>query len=79
MARTLSYRAEINKIQRAVGRVGSVEAETATVENVVPVGGTTGQVLAKASDADNDLEWVTPSSGGVGASIDDAMAVRALL
>lgn len=30
----------------------------------VPVGGTTGQVLAKASAIDYDTEWVTPSSGG---------------
>lgn len=26
----------------------------------VPAGGTTGQVLAKASDDDYDTEWVTP-------------------
>jgi len=30
----------------------------------VPAGGTTGQVLAKASDTDNDTEWITPSGGG---------------
>jgi hypothetical protein len=30
----------------------------------VPAGGTTGQVLAKASNADNDTEWITPSGGG---------------
>lgn len=29
----------------------------------VPVGGTTGEVLAKASNADFDTEWVTASSG----------------
>lgn len=29
----------------------------------VPPGGTTGQVLAKASDADNDTQWVDPSGG----------------
>lgn len=29
----------------------------------VPVGGTTGEVLAKASDDDYDTEWVTVSSG----------------
>ena len=27
-------------------------------------GGTTGQLLAKASNADDDLEWVDPSAGG---------------
>ena len=30
----------------------------------VPSGGTTGQVLAKASNSDNDTEWITPSGGG---------------
>lgn len=30
----------------------------------VPVGGTTGQVLAKASDTDYDTEWVAASAGG---------------
>lgn len=32
----------------------------------VPTGGTTGQVLGKASDADFDLNWLTPSGGGGG-------------
>lgn len=30
----------------------------------VPTGGTTGQVLQKASNADHDTEWATPSGGG---------------
>lgn len=30
----------------------------------VPEGGTAGQVLAKASSADFDTEWVTPAAGG---------------
>jgi hypothetical protein len=30
----------------------------------VPVGGTTGQVLAKSSDTDLAIAWVTPSGGG---------------
>ena len=30
----------------------------------VPTAGTTGQVLAKASNTDYDTEWITPSSGG---------------
>lgn len=29
-----------------------------------PVGGTTGQVLAKASNADNDVEWIELTDGG---------------
>ncbi len=32
----------------------------------VPTGGTTGQVLAKASNDDHDTEWVNPSGGGGG-------------
>lgn len=34
----------------------------------IPVGGTTGQVLAKASNADYDIEWVNQSGGGGGSS-----------
>jgi hypothetical protein len=32
----------------------------------VPVGGTTGQILAKASNADRDTTWIDPPSGGGG-------------
>lgn len=32
----------------------------------VPVGGTTGQILAKASGADRDTTWIDPPSGGGG-------------
>jgi hypothetical protein len=32
----------------------------------VPVGGTTGQVLAKASATDYDTEWIAPPAGGGG-------------
>lgn len=32
-----------------------------------PPGGDTGQVLAKASPADNDVEWINVTSGGAGA------------
>lgn len=34
----------------------------------IPVGGTTGQVLAKASDADYDIEWVNQSGDSGGTS-----------
>ena len=34
----------------------------------VPTGGTTGQVLAKASDNDNDTTWVNPPTGGGGSA-----------
>jgi hypothetical protein len=30
----------------------------------LPVGGTTGQVLTKASAADGDADWQTPTAGG---------------
>lgn len=36
----------------------------ATAAQAVPAGGTTGQALVKASNADNDVEWATVSSGG---------------
>jgi hypothetical protein len=38
----------------------------------VPVGGTTGQVLAKASATDYDTAWVTSSGGGGGGSLEYA-------
>lgn len=31
---------------------------------ILPSGGTTGQVLAKKTNADFDVQWITPSSGG---------------
>jgi hypothetical protein len=40
----------------------------ATKAEMVPAGGTTGQVLAKKSNTDNDLEWVNQSGGGGGTS-----------
>lgn len=42
----------------------------------VPVGGTTGQVLAKATDDDYDTEWVDQSGGG--GAFDDAGNVLAV-
>ena len=38
----------------------------ATARGGVPAGGTTGQVLAKTSDSNNDVGWVTPSGSGSG-------------
>ena len=35
----------------------------------IPVGGTTGQVLAKKSDTDNDVEWTTVTGGSGGSEI----------
>lgn len=36
------------------------------VDEAIPTGGTEGQVLAKKSDADHDLEWVDQTGGGGG-------------
>lgn len=35
----------------------------------VPVGGTTGQVLAKKTNTDNDTEWIDPPAGTGGGSV----------
>lgn len=43
--------------------VQSVDGKTGAV-TVIPTGGSTGQVLAKASATDRDVEWITPSGGG---------------
>lgn len=39
-------------------------------ERVMPNGGNSGQVLTKASNANYDLKWATPSSGGGGSGSD---------
>lgn len=36
----------------------------------VPVGGSAGQILRKASETNYDTEWATPSSGGTGGAVD---------
>ncbi len=43
--------------------VSSVDGKTGNVV-VIPTGGTQGQVLAKASATDRDVEWVDQSGGG---------------
>lgn len=46
--------------------VVSVNGQTGAVTtNDIPAGGTTGQVLTKASDTDYDAGWTTPSGGTV--------------
>lgn len=45
------------------GATGATGAKGDTGEGV-PVGGTTGQVLAKVSNTDHDTAWVDPSGGG---------------
>lgn len=39
-------------------------------DNSLPAGGTDGQVLTKASNADYDVEWTTVESGGGGYYVD---------
>ena len=50
---------------------------------VVPGGGTTGQVLAKKSDTDNDIEWVDQTGGSsaviISSNDDDATKIEKLL
>lgn len=48
---------------------------------LVPAGGTTGQVLKKASNSDYNYSWQADATGGGGGggSIDDALALDALL
>ncbi len=43
----------------------------------VPPGGTTGQVLAKIDNTDNNTEWISPEtlSGGISESLAIAYAV----
>ena len=48
--------------------VASVDGKTGTV-TILPTGGTTGQVLAKASGSNYDVEWVNQSGGGADVSI----------
>ena len=54
--------------EKAVGGVGGGGGGSAEY----PPGGTTGQLLAKASGADNDVEWVDPPTGS---TVGDAFAV----
>lgn len=48
------------------GEMTSEDLGLASARQSVPSGGTTGQVLAKKSNADNDVRWVNQESGGQG-------------
>lgn len=48
---------------------------TSLVKASVPIGGTAGQVLTKASAANNDVGWVDPQAGG-GGDVDGAIAAH---
>lgn len=56
------------------GAVSGVTLDgTCDVSAALPSGGTTGQVLAKASNDDGDVEWAT-ASGGSGLTQPQVMA-----
>ncbi|WP_338765867.1 hypothetical protein WAF17_02565 [Bernardetia sp. ABR2-2B] len=40
------------------------ESITTLSSNTIPTGGLEGQILAKRSNTDNDVEWIAPPSGG---------------
>lgn len=46
--------------------VTETELEGAVEGRLIPDGGTTNQVLAKASNTDHDVEWQNPATGGTG-------------
>lgn len=50
--------------------VDAALAEAAAEASTGPTGGATGQVLAKASDADFDTEWIDPPAGTGGGAVD---------
>ena len=52
----------IQGVQGEQGETGATGAQGAPGVGV-PTGGTTGQVMTKASDTDYDTEWTTPSGG----------------
>lgn len=56
---TVISETDIPLLQRIINNIDSINA----VETMLD-GGTTGQVLAKKSDADGDVEWVNPGQGG---------------
>ena len=76
IARSYNARTHVCRSQVPTGNVPSGLDDFITradqlldqVEDTFPAGGTTGQVLAKKSDADYDTEWVPQSGGGGGTS-----------
>lgn len=61
----MSNTIEINVNYKLESNV-QVNGPTEVQVNPLPVAGTTGQVLAKKTDADYDVEWVNQSGGGGG-------------
>lgn len=59
--------ADISKI-KIQDNTYDIKDATARARNI-PSGGTTGQILSKASGNDYDAEWTNPSGGGTWGSI----------
>ena len=57
-----------HNLKGAKGDTGAT-GQTGPAGQGVPTGGTTGQVLAKASGTNYDTEWITPSGGSGGHTI----------
>lgn len=57
------------------GQTGPAGADGSDGEGV-PTGGTTGQVLAKASGTDYDTEWVNPSGGSITGGYSNMILVK---
>lgn len=45
----------------------------------LPAGGITGQVLAKASNLDNDVEWINQTGGGEGSVTGDTLPIGSIV
>jgi|GEM_PF-4580498 len=65
-AEGIALRLDGVEVEVAASAAAAIAAQSAAEDAAegVPVGGSTGQVLTKASNADRDTVWVNPSSGG---------------
>ena len=62
---TATKKALDNKVDKEEGKGLSTNDYTNEDKaKLIPTGGTTGQVLAKKTDTDNDVEWVNQTGGG---------------
>jgi hypothetical protein len=53
------------EVENAKGRVSTLEQNLTTLNSgTIPNGGTTGQVLAKNTNADKDVHWIDSAGGG---------------
>lgn len=66
-----------NQVLKRVG--GALTWATDNTGAGVPTGGTTGQVLTKNSNADNDVSWQSPTGGGMADPGANGMVVRTAL